>query len=192
MANTLSNRKEEIHTAAARLFGEKGFSKCSVRDIAQEVGIGAASLYNHMGSKDELLISICFKCAEKFLDGMRKIDVPQRAPEGKIRDLIRLQIRIALNEKSSLTVFNDEWKHLPEPYLSEFLELRRTYETAYLRILRQGIDLRIFKPVDANLMYQTILSSLRWLHLPTAKKINQSEDEVTEQITSIILKGITI
>jgi AcrR family transcriptional regulator len=192
MANTISNRKEEIHTAAARLFGEKGFSKCSVRDIAQEVGIGAASLYNHMGSKDELLISICFKCAEKFLEGMRQIDIPQRAPEGKIRDLIRLQIRIALNEKSSLTVFNDEWKHLQEPYLSEFLELRRTYETAYLRIIRHGIDLRIFKPVDANLMYQTILSSLRWLHLPSVKKINQNEDEVIEQITSIILKGITI
>ena len=192
MANTLSNRKEEIHTAAARLFGEKGFSKCSVRDIAQEVGIGAASLYNHMGSKDELLISICFKCAEKFLEGMRKIDTHSRGPEGKIRDLIRLQIRIALNEKSSLTVFNDEWKHLQEPYLSEFLELRRTYETAYLRIIRQGIDLRIFKPVDAYLMYQTILSSLRWLHLPGVKKINQTEDEVIEQITSIILKGITI
>ncbi|MEO5906146.1 MAG: TetR/AcrR family transcriptional regulator [Saprospiraceae bacterium] len=192
MANTLSNRKEEIHTAAARLFGEKGFSKCSVRDIAQEVGIGAASLYNHMGSKDELLISICFKCAEKFLEGMRKIDVPQRAPEGKIRDLIRLQIRIALNEKSSLTVFNDEWKHLQEPYLSDFLELRRKYETTYLRIIREGIDLRIFKPMDAYLVYQTILSSLRWLHLPGVKKINQTEDDVIEQITSIILKGITI
>ena len=54
----ITNRKEEIQTAAAKLFGEKGFAASSVRDIANAVGLGAASLYNHMGSKDELLVTM--------------------------------------------------------------------------------------------------------------------------------------
>ena len=183
-------RKEEIQIAAAKLFGEKGFAGCSVRDIANAVGLGAASLYNHMESKDELLTSICFRCANEFLTGMGEIDVKGKTPDQKIRELIRLQIHIALNDRSSVTVFNDEWKHLQEPYLSRFLELRRKYETAYLRIIQDGIAEGIFKNVDAYLIYQMILSSLRWLHMPAVKKIKQSETELTEQITSIIIKGI--
>ena len=189
MANT-ETRKNEIQSAAAKLFGEKGFAACSVRDIASAVGLGAASLYNHMGSKDELLTKICFHCAQEFLDGMHAIDVDEKSPGEKIKELIKLQIHIALNDKSSVTVFNDEWRHLQEPFLSKFLELRRVYETAYLRIIHEGIENGDLKKMDAYLVYQMILSSLRWLHLPGAKKIKQTERELTDQITSIILNGI--
>lgn len=185
-------RKEEIHFAAAKLFGEKGFTASSVRDIANAVGIGAASLYNHMGSKDELLTTICFRCANEFLDGMKAIDVPDKSPEEKIRELIRLQIHIALNDKSSVTVFNDEWRHMQEPYLSSFLKLRRSYESAYLEIINEGIKGEIFKNVDPHLIYQMILSSLRWLHMTGVKKIKQTSEQLTEQITSIIIKGIIV
>src|SRR5258706_3275666 len=164
MTNTISNRKKEIQIAASKLFGEKGFAACSVRDIAQAVGLGAASLYNHMESKDELLTTICFRCAHEFLEGMKSIDALTNGPEEKIKQLIRLQIHIALNDKSSVTVFNDEWRHMQEPHLTSFLELRRLYEKTYLRIIREGIQQSVFKDVDAYLIYQMILSSLRWLH----------------------------
>ena len=75
-----TTRKEEIQFAAAKLFGKKGFAASSVRDIAQEVGLGAASLYNHMGSKDELLTTICFRCARAFEEGMKHIDQMKVAP----------------------------------------------------------------------------------------------------------------
>lgn len=186
-----TNRKEEIQVAAAKLFGRKGFAASSVRDIAQEVGLGAASLYNHMGSKDELLTTICFRCARSFEEGMKQIDSTLLDPLSKIRELIRLQISIALHDESSLTVFNDEWKHLQEPHLGEFLRLRRTYETSYLRIIRQGMDLGQIKPTDPYLVFQMILSSLRWLHLNGTRKTRLNEVELTEQITSMIIKGIS-
>ncbi len=189
---TNSTRKAEIQTVAARLFGEKGFAGCSVRDIAQAVGLGAASLYNHMDSKDELLTKICFECANEFLEGMNTIDQSSSGPEEKIKKLIRLHIHIALNDKSSVTVFNDEWKHLREPFLSKFLELRRTYEKTYLRIIREGIEKKVFTPLDEFIIYQMILASLRWLHLPNIKKTKLTEEALTEQITMILIKGIVI
>ena len=188
----ITKRKEEIQYAAAKLFGEKGFTASSVRDIAQAVGLGAASLYNHMGSKDELLTTICFRCANEFLAGMEKIDSTLQQPEEKVKELIRLQIRIALHDESSLTVFNDEWRHLQEPFLSSFLELRRRYETTYLRIIREGIETWVFIATDPYMLYQLFLSSLRWLHMPGVKKTKLSEDQLTEQITSILIKGISI
>jgi TetR/AcrR family transcriptional regulator, cholesterol catabolism regulator len=187
-----TNRKEEIHIAAAKLFGEKGFAASSVRDIAHAVGLGAASLYNHMGSKDELLTTICFRCANSFLEGMEQIDTQVADPVDKIKELIRLQIRIALHDKSSLTVFNDEWRHLQEPFLSSFLDLRRTYETSYLRIIKEGIEKGRIRNKDPYLVYQMILSSLRWLHMSGVKKTKLSEQEMTEQISSILINGIIV
>ena len=188
----MTTKKEAIHDAAAKLFGEKGFAASSVRDIAQAVGLGAASLYNHMGSKDELLTVICFRCANSFLDGMKEIETKFEDPVEKIRELIKLQIRIALHEESSLTVFNDEWRHLQEPFLSNFLNLRRTYETDYLRIIAEGIKQGKLRDTDPYLLYQMILSSLRWVHMPGIKKTKLTEEEITEQITSILIKGIIV
>ena len=183
-------RKAEIQTAAARLFGQKGYAASSVRDIAQAVGLGAASLYNHMGSKDELLTSICFRCANEYLGGMKEIDSGMKSPLEKIKELIRLHIRIALHDEASVTVFNDEWRHMPEPFLTDFLKLRKTYEASYLRIIQYGIEAGQFKKADPFLIYQLILSSLRWLHMPGVKKSKLTEEELTEQITLIIIKGI--
>jgi AcrR family transcriptional regulator len=189
---SLINRKEEIRSAAAKLFGEKGFAASSVRDIAQAVGLGAASLYNHMGSKDELLTSICFRCAESFSEGMERIDASENNPVEKIKRLVRLHIDIALHDKSSITVFNDEWKHLQEPFLSSFLQMRRSYETTYLRIISDGMQQQLLEKRDPRLVYQMILSSLRWLHQSGMKKLNVSEKEITEQILSLLIKGIRI
>ena len=186
------NRKAEIHEAAARLFREKGFAASSVRDIANAVGLGAASLYNHIGSKDELLTSICFRCAESFSEGMKAIDAMDINPLEKLEALIRLHINITLQDNSSTTVFNDEWRHLQEPYLFTFLQMRRTYETNYLRIIKQGIDSGLLLNTDPNLMYHVILSSLRWLHQPGVKKTKLSNAELTEQIIAILIKGIRI
>lgn len=145
-----------------------------------------------MGSKDELLVTICFRSANQFLEGMKKIEEEQTDPVEKIKELIRLQIRIALHDESSFTVFNDEWKHLQEPFLSSFLELRRTYETAYLRIIRDGIANGKLKNTEAYLIYQMILSSLRWVHMSGVKKTKLSEKELTEQISSILINGIVV
>jgi AcrR family transcriptional regulator len=51
------------------LFSEKGYSKVSVRDIAKEVGIKAASLYNHFSSKEEILHSLY----DYYLENQNKI-----------------------------------------------------------------------------------------------------------------------
>ncbi len=41
-------RKQEIVRKAAKLFKEKGYSAVTMRDIAKDMGIKAASLYNHI------------------------------------------------------------------------------------------------------------------------------------------------
>jgi AcrR family transcriptional regulator len=53
----LSN-KEKIFQVAIRLFAMKGYHNVSMRELAKEVQIKAASIYNHYASKEALLASI--------------------------------------------------------------------------------------------------------------------------------------
>jgi len=54
-----STKKEVIIEKASKLFKEKGFGASSMRDLAIHVGVEAASLYNHIQSKSEILQAIC-------------------------------------------------------------------------------------------------------------------------------------
>ena len=68
-------RKLEIITIASALFKDKGFSAVTMRDIAKAMGIKAASLYNHIKNKEEIIIifvkilfEIFFSCISIGLD----------------------------------------------------------------------------------------------------------------------------
>jgi len=58
-----SSKREVILIRAATMFKDKGFAASSMRDLAETVGIEAASLYNHIKSKSEILQEIIFHAA---------------------------------------------------------------------------------------------------------------------------------
>lgn len=53
-----SNTRDCVLLQATILFAKKGFVAVSLKEIAAEIGIKAASLYNHFSSKEDLLNSV--------------------------------------------------------------------------------------------------------------------------------------
>jgi TetR/AcrR family transcriptional regulator, regulator of cefoperazone and chloramphenicol sensitivity len=47
--------RDEILKAARRLFAERGYTRTSVRDIAEEAGVSAQTVYDSIGSKQALV-----------------------------------------------------------------------------------------------------------------------------------------
>ena len=68
------SRKDVIVSKAATLFREKGYKAASMRDLAEAVGVEAASLYNHIKSKSELLHELVFNVANRFVLKMDEIE----------------------------------------------------------------------------------------------------------------------
>src|ERR1700676_5647925 len=135
-----SSKKDIIVEKAAALFREKGFGAASMRDLAENVGVEAASLYNHIQSKSEILQAICFKVANDFLSHLEAV---QSSPEPilkKLELIIRFHIRMMMDKYEFVYISDHEWRHLPEPYLSNFLNQRRSYRKRLGNIIEDGIE----------------------------------------------------
>jgi len=159
------SKKDKIYFAAAKLFKKNGYQATSMRQLAKEVGLEASSLYSHISSKQEILSQICLNEANKFQDNLNLI----LTEEGDVFDLLRkisyFHIEMALEDPMSVTVFNDEWRHLEEPTISQFRSKRKAYEKQILDIIERGIDEDVIIKGDSFVLYQTFLSSFKWLYL---------------------------
>ena len=61
-------REEAILEALARLSAERGFPNVTMDDLAEEVGISKATLYQHFESKDALLVHLILKHYRQFAE----------------------------------------------------------------------------------------------------------------------------
>ncbi|WP_276480768.1 TetR/AcrR family transcriptional regulator [Paraflavitalea pollutisoli] len=148
-SNRNSTRKEVIITEAAKLFREKGFSATSMRDLAEHVGVEAASLYNHISSKAEILQEICFKVANLFMTHIEEVDNSPVSAIAKIEAILRFHIRQMIEHYEEVYVSDREWKHLTEPYMQNMQSQRRAYRQRIASIIDVGIRKGEIKDIDA-------------------------------------------
>jgi AcrR family transcriptional regulator len=184
------SKREVIQIAAARLFRDRGYAATSMRDLAEAVQLKASSLYNHISGKEEILKEICFETSKRFLKAMERIEKEDISCTEKIKSLIRLHIKTAMTDVTSITAFNDEWRHLSEPHLTTFKSIRKTYEERFKTIIYKGIKAGQVQDGDPTLILYTILSSVRWVYDWYKPERNLTPEALEEGIINILMKGI--
>ena len=132
-------RKNQITDVATNKFREKGYRAVSMRELADHVGIEAASFYNHFDSKESILKEICFRMAHEFFNGIEEALQEEHAPDKMLALAIKSHISVITENTDASAVFFHDWRYLSEPYLSEFKELRLKYENIYREIIKCNV-----------------------------------------------------
>ena len=182
--------KEMILTNAAELFRKKGFAAASVRELAESLGIEAPSLYNHIGSKAELLQEICFDVAKDYTMHMDDVLISKKNAAQKTADIIRFHVRKLSTDFDKVFVSEHEWKRLPQKNLEEFLAQRKLYEKNMIDILKDGIEKKLFKNILPSIAVLAILSAVRGLELRQRHKNEFTIEELEETMVEHLLHGI--
>ncbi len=189
MKNKIESRKEEIIRVATKLFKEKGYSAVTMRDIAKSMGIKAASLYNHINSKQDILKTIIISLAEQFTAGMLEIKSSGESCVNKLKAIIKLHVTLSSQNIYGMSSLNNDWMHLEEqmPY---YIKLRSEYEDDFKNILEQGIGKGELINVKPDVMMFSILTTLRSLYLWIPKKEDIDLHDLTENLSQILLDSI--
>ncbi len=183
-------KKDTIIQKAAALFRIKGFNAASMRELADSMGVEAPSLYNHIGSKSEILQAICFSIAEQFTTHLLWTEQTEMTGLSRLEAVIRFHIRMMLEHYDEVYVANHEWKCLKEPYLGNFLNQRRQYEKRLAAWVETGIRKKEFRVANPYVAVLTFLSALRGLELWLRHKKNFSADELKNDMVNLLLRGL--
>ena len=184
-----SPRKLEIITVASTLFKEKGYSAVTMRDIAKAMGIKAASLYNHIKNKEEILTFIIISLAEEFIEGLDKIKDNNDNCVEKLKKIIALHVDITSRNTNGMASLNNDWMHLKDQ-LSHYLALRVDYENSFRAIIKDGILKNEIKNLNPDIMLFSILSTLRSLYIWIPQKEDMETTILASNLSEVLLKGI--
>jgi len=185
-----ASKKDIILQKAAVMFREKGFAATSMRDLAESVGIEAASLYNHIRSKNEILEAICFNVANRFTVNMEAIETSQDSSIQKVETLLRFHIRQMVDNYEEVYVSDREWKHLEEPYLSNFQTQRRNYRKRFASIIEEGIQKKEIKKIDASTAVLIMLHAISGIESWHRSKEKINGEELENNMVVILTDGL--
>ena len=143
-------RRQQITVAAKRVFAEKGFSRTTMEDIANEAELSPGTLYLYFKNKDELYASLSLQILQYLiirLEDVRKkeeLDNFQRigALKEALYDVYQFDPLVLINIfhlQSSETLSN-----LSPELLSDIKELSRKAIRMLADIFKDGIDDGIF------------------------------------------------
>lgn len=183
-------RKEVILKAAATLFREKGYKAASMRDLAERVGVEAASLYNHIRSKTELLHDICFDVANIFWEHINQVESSGKKPIEKLEILLRFHIRQMLENFQEVYVSDREWRYLADPYLSNFQNQRRNYRKRFAAIIDEGITSGVINKIDASTAVLIVLHAVSGIESWHRSTHKISGEVLEENMITILIDGL--
>jgi len=162
---TLSERGEQIVTAAIKLLSEGGIKVLTVKNLAKFVGVTEPALYRHFGSKLDILVAIL----DRLEANMHRLFEQSLTREDGVLDRIQMVYErifhsFAAQPALASVIFSEEmFRH--DPRLSE--RVARTMDTVERHILtllrsRKG-RAECRRDIPAKDLARVIMGSLRFL-----------------------------
>ena len=141
---TPQDRRSEIQAAALELFATIGYRATTMADLGEAVGMRAPSLYKHVESKHELLDDIVTGMMEELLRRQRAALDAGGDVRDRLRRITAVHVQYHAEHRYEAFVGHREIDSLEEPHRARILELRREYETAFRRLVHDGVRLEMF------------------------------------------------
>lgn len=184
--------RDDVVTAAGRLFAERGFHGTSMRDLGERLGLLGSSLYAHIGSKNELLEEIVSDGVRRCLDLADEVLAADDPPTVKLRRLIVGHVELVAANLDRWATFVNEYRFLPDAQRERVVELRDRYQGAYRTVLKEGMaDGSIREGIDEHLVATYVLSLLNSVCDWYRPDGGRGATEIGDGIAELVLAGIT-
>jgi hypothetical protein len=98
--------------------------------------------------------------ANEFISHLDAVQSSSESILKKMEMIIRFHIRMMMDQYEYVYISDHEWRHLPEPYLSNFLNQRRNYRKSLADLIELGISRGEIKQIEPYVAVLTFLSAI--------------------------------
>ena len=170
--------REDILWAAAEVLHRNGYEATTMKGIAAQVNLTAASLYHHFKNKDFLLLNVLEVGIDYTIAKLETVAAADMSNAEKLAGMIRshvisvtgnvavgaamvFEIRAVLNVSSK----NGDHKFMEEfgARRNQFVARRDYFESLFRNVLLAGIEAGEFRNVDADIVTKAMLGAHNWV-----------------------------
>lgn len=183
------SRWEDVVAAAGKVFLEKGYSAATLEDIGNEVGMLKGSLYNYIGSKEELLFAVVRPPAERLLAEARLLaGQPAPAPE-RVHRLAEIHVQVLHDHFVYASVYLHDIAGLGR--FPEWAAMDREYVALTRALLADGVrEGSLSAHLDLTTAPHVLIGSLNWMTRWWDPDGPVSAREMAWRISSVFLDGV--
>lgn len=191
MSKKVINTRKKLIEVARDLFAEHGKNGVTMNDIAEASKRGRRTLYTYFKSKDEIYKAVIDNELMKVLDRLSLLSEENLEPDVKLRKHILTHldtVKSAVSRNGSLRAdfFRD---------IYEVERTRRKIDNKEIKlikeILAEGVQKKIFKPLNVDLSATILLYAIKGLEVPYIRQnISSVFEDNKNSIVDFVFSGI--
>lgn len=159
------NRLTQVYSVSARLFAQRSYSGTSIRDIADELGIRAPSLYTYFESKQEILDGLVQGCMEDMFRTLQDALARSTDPREQIVRATEEQVRFRIHNADAWVTGWRETLHLSAAVRTRTLAVRDQAYDMWEDVIRRGVEEGHFVSPDPALSARMVADLCNYVHI---------------------------
>jgi hypothetical protein len=128
--------------------------------------------------------------ANEFMTNLEAVEASHQSTLKKMETIIRVHIRMMLDQYEFVYIADHEWRHLPEPYLSNFLNQRRNYRKRLGDLIEDGISKGELKVIESYTAVLVILSAISGIDSWQRSRKSTSAEALEANMVRFLIEGL--
>ena len=192
MTRAGENTARLIREKAAEFFFQKGYDATTLREVAAAAGLKVGSLYNHMASKEDLLLQVMGGAIDDQMELQRQALAVDGDPVEKLRAVVDCHVRFHAERAKEVFIGNTNLRALPEDARQEIIAKRNDYERVIQSLIEQAGQAGLASVIDARLHTYSIVAlgtNVASWYRPEGR---MSLDEIVSAYTKFALRELCV
>ncbi|MGO4889123.1 TetR/AcrR family transcriptional regulator [Anaerobacillus sp. MEB173] len=135
----IKKRREQMIRGAVTLFKQKGFHRTTTREIAKESGFSIGTLYEYIGSKEDILYLVCDSIYDEVSERLLRQLPPDKEGLDRLKLAIASFFKIIDVMQDEVLVMYQEAKSLPKEALPYVLQKEYEMTNMFEQIIKDCV-----------------------------------------------------
>lgn len=182
--------RQDILSASAQIFSQKGFHGTSMQDIAEAVNLQKASLYHHVSSKQEILLDLLNQALDLLIARIASVLDPADLPEVRLRKAMCTYLQTLAEYHDLASVLLLEHRSLDPELSQRHIPRRDRFESLWRDLILEGQEAGVFSCSHPSLTARALLGMMNWTIIWYQEQGPLSAEEIAGQFTDLFLFGL--
>ena len=187
-----NEKMEEILNAALSLFSSKGYTRTSMMDIANAVGLTKGGIYHYISKKEDTLIMIHNRMSNAFVTEFRKAAQSSDDPQHKLESWLSVHAHLVKDYKPHIKIFFTGLDHLKSsPHYARIVSMRDEIFDMLFGIIEDGRKQKIFRDdIHPRILTFLIMGMMNWFYQWYQPGGPRTIEKIIEDAQKLVIGGV--